>query len=117
MRLGTHLECIGSSSRVSGVCQDGAREFTERRPGLTERLSGKAEKLVRSWEGIKKLAGNTLGDHWRKTVRLAVRIPEAAGLAGAMIVPPRPVVVSPVPYFQGACSGAADGCTAHTRFF
>ncbi|RWW48929.1 hypothetical protein BHE74_00044963 [Ensete ventricosum] len=71
MRLGTHLECIGSSPRVSGVCQDGAREFTGRRPGLTGRLSGKAEKLVRSWEGLEvrtmqwELTGSSLGVHRR----------------------------------------------------
>ncbi|RZS26336.1 hypothetical protein BHM03_00059656 [Ensete ventricosum] len=33
-------------------------------------------------EGIRKLIGNTLGDRRKKTVRLATRIPEAAGLAG-----------------------------------
>ncbi|RWW41898.1 hypothetical protein BHE74_00052587 [Ensete ventricosum] len=39
-------ECIGSSSRVSRVCQDGIREFARRRPRLVERLSGVAEKLT-----------------------------------------------------------------------
>ncbi|RWV81073.1 hypothetical protein GW17_00057544 [Ensete ventricosum] len=98
MRLRTRLECVGSSPRVSGVCYDGAREFTERRSRLVERLSGEAEKLAGSceglevdllamliWElteGIRKLAGNTLGDYWRKTIRLAARMPKAAGLAG-----------------------------------
>ncbi|RRT75626.1 hypothetical protein B296_00006349 [Ensete ventricosum] len=48
MRLGTRQECIGSSPRVSGACQDGAREFTRRRPRLAERLSGVAEKLAES---------------------------------------------------------------------
>ncbi|RWV98808.1 hypothetical protein GW17_00038323 [Ensete ventricosum] len=46
MRLGTRQECIGSFSKVSGVCQDDAREFVRRRPRLTERLSRVAEKLV-----------------------------------------------------------------------
>ncbi|RZR90552.1 hypothetical protein BHM03_00018450 [Ensete ventricosum] len=45
MRLGTHLECIESSPRVSVACQDGAREFAGRRPRLTIRLSGVAERL------------------------------------------------------------------------
>ncbi|RRT54440.1 hypothetical protein B296_00035909 [Ensete ventricosum] len=77
MRLGTRQECVGSSPRVSGACQDGAREFARRRPRLTGRLSGVAEKLVGSWEGlevdvfgIEKLARNMSGDRWRKTVRL-----------------------------------------------
>ncbi|RRT39871.1 hypothetical protein B296_00000662 [Ensete ventricosum] len=50
MRLGTRQECVGSSPRVSGVCQDGAREFTGRRPRLVGRLSGVAERLAESWE-------------------------------------------------------------------
>ncbi|RZR77948.1 hypothetical protein BHM03_00003158 [Ensete ventricosum] len=38
--------CVGSSLRVSRVCQDSIREFARRRPRLTERLSGVAEKLA-----------------------------------------------------------------------
>ncbi|RWW37443.1 hypothetical protein BHE74_00057441 [Ensete ventricosum] len=68
MRLGTHLEYVGSSLRVLGAYQDGARTFTERRPRLARRLSGVAERLARS---IRKIARNTSGDRWRKTVRLA----------------------------------------------
>ncbi|RRT70512.1 hypothetical protein B296_00000782 [Ensete ventricosum] len=109
MRLGTHQECVGSSPKVSGVCQDGTREFARRRPRLVERLSGVAEKVarnnrprsslgirpglddavgprrefaVRFTEGIEKLARNTSGDRRKKTIRPTVRIPEAAGLAG-----------------------------------
>ncbi|RRT68888.1 hypothetical protein B296_00032601 [Ensete ventricosum] len=97
MRLGTHQECSGSSSRVSRVCQDGVREFARRRLRLTGRLPRVAEKLVGSWyddgprsslgiglglddtlgphrefarrftEGIRKLAGSTPGDHRKKT--------------------------------------------------
>ncbi|RZS28304.1 hypothetical protein BHM03_00061915, partial [Ensete ventricosum] len=33
-------------------------------------------------EGIGKLTRNTLKDRWRKTIRLAVRMSEAVGLAG-----------------------------------
>ncbi|RWW42377.1 hypothetical protein BHE74_00052084, partial [Ensete ventricosum] len=33
-------------------------------------------------EGIRKLAKNTLGDRWKKIVRLAARMPKAIGLAG-----------------------------------
>ncbi|RZS20327.1 hypothetical protein BHM03_00052822 [Ensete ventricosum] len=38
------VDAVGSSLRVSGVCQDGAREFTRRRPRLTGRLLGVVEK-------------------------------------------------------------------------
>ncbi|RWV79810.1 hypothetical protein GW17_00059002 [Ensete ventricosum] len=69
MRLGTRQECVGSSPRVSGVCQDGAREFAGRRPRLARRLSGVADKLAGS---IGKIARNTLGDRQRKTMRLIV---------------------------------------------
>ncbi|RWW48663.1 hypothetical protein BHE74_00045242 [Ensete ventricosum] len=51
IQLGTHQECVRNSPRVSGVYQDGVREFTERRPRLAERLSGVAERLAGSWEG------------------------------------------------------------------
>ncbi|RWV77939.1 hypothetical protein GW17_00061167 [Ensete ventricosum] len=46
MRLGTRQECIGSSPRVLGACQDSVREFVRRRRRLTGRLSGVAEKLI-----------------------------------------------------------------------
>ncbi|RRT61287.1 hypothetical protein B296_00014385 [Ensete ventricosum] len=52
MRLGTHQECVRSSPRVSGVCQDSAREFIGRRPRLVGRLSGVAEMLAGSWKGL-----------------------------------------------------------------
>ncbi|RRT38855.1 hypothetical protein B296_00053894 [Ensete ventricosum] len=45
MRLGTCLECIRSLLRVSRACQDGAREFTGRRPTLVRRLLGVAKGL------------------------------------------------------------------------
>ncbi|RRT31995.1 hypothetical protein B296_00057367 [Ensete ventricosum] len=48
MRLGTRLECVRSSSRVSGTYQDGVREFARRRPRLVGRLSGVAERLAES---------------------------------------------------------------------
>ncbi|RRT84895.1 hypothetical protein B296_00010749 [Ensete ventricosum] len=46
MQLGTGQECVGSSPRVLGVFKDGIREFTRRRLGFVERLSGVAEKLT-----------------------------------------------------------------------
>ncbi|RRT62781.1 hypothetical protein B296_00013932 [Ensete ventricosum] len=48
MLLRTRQECIGSSMRVSEVCQDGTREFVRIRPRLTGRLSKVAENLVGS---------------------------------------------------------------------
>ncbi|RRT64548.1 hypothetical protein B296_00009029 [Ensete ventricosum] len=100
MRLETRQEYVGSSPRVSRACQDGAREFARRRPRLAEKLSGVAEKLVGSWdglvmdvlaimidftEGIGKIARNTLGDRQRKIVRLAAG--EAEGPVGKLPVP------------------------------
>ncbi|RZR98645.1 hypothetical protein BHM03_00028031 [Ensete ventricosum] len=46
MQLGTRLECVESSSRVSGAYQDGAREFTGRRSRLAGRLSGVLKSLL-----------------------------------------------------------------------
>ncbi|RWV82446.1 hypothetical protein GW17_00056055 [Ensete ventricosum] len=101
MRLGTRQECVGSSPRVSGVFQDGAREFAKRRPKITERLSRVAEKLAgndepryslgirpssddavgsrrkfarRFAEGIGKLAGNAKGDRWEEDRRTCRKI-------------------------------------------
>ncbi|RWW11030.1 hypothetical protein GW17_00025389 [Ensete ventricosum] len=94
MRLGTRQECIGSSLRVSGVCQDGAREFARRRPRLVRRLLRVVKKLTGSYdglvmdfarrftEGIGKLARNMSGDCRKKTIGLTARIPEATGLTG-----------------------------------
>ncbi|RRT34454.1 hypothetical protein B296_00035510 [Ensete ventricosum] len=109
MQLGTRQEYIGSSPRISGVCQDGAKEFVRKRPRLTGRLSGVAEKPAgndgprsslsigpgfgrcsgisskfarRFAKGIRKLAGNMLENHRKKTKRLTARMPELARLAG-----------------------------------
>ncbi|RWV78211.1 hypothetical protein GW17_00060852 [Ensete ventricosum] len=98
-----------SSRRLSGVCQDGAREFARRRPRLTGRLLGVAKKLAgndgprsslsigsgfgrysgispeftrRFAEGIGKLAGNMSGDCRKNTIGLIVRMSEATGLTG-----------------------------------
>ncbi|RRT45569.1 hypothetical protein B296_00021450 [Ensete ventricosum] len=60
MRLGTCLECVGSLSRVSGSCQDGAREFVSRRPKLSGRLLGAAEKLAESWEARREFTRTSL---------------------------------------------------------
>ncbi|RWV88662.1 hypothetical protein GW17_00049225 [Ensete ventricosum] len=71
MQLGTRLGCVGSFSRVSGACQDSAREFAGRRPRLTRRLSRVAEKLAQSWKAYRefarttsKVSGRSLGIRW-----------------------------------------------------
>ncbi|RWV82835.1 hypothetical protein GW17_00055623 [Ensete ventricosum] len=67
MRLGTHQECVGSSPRVSGVYQDGAKEFAGRRPRLIERLSRVTERLAgmkahRAFaRTLPKVSGRSLG--------------------------------------------------------
>ncbi|RZS03611.1 hypothetical protein BHM03_00033801 [Ensete ventricosum] len=50
MRLGTRLEYVESSPKVSGVCQNVAREFAGRRSRLDGRLSGVVKMLVESQE-------------------------------------------------------------------
>ncbi|RZS20550.1 hypothetical protein BHM03_00053079 [Ensete ventricosum] len=51
-------------------------------PGSDDTVGSRREFARRFAEGIGKLAGNTSGDHWKKTERLIARMPEAAGLAG-----------------------------------
>ncbi|RRT73910.1 hypothetical protein B296_00012828 [Ensete ventricosum] len=46
IRLGTSQECVESSPRVSGACQDGTRKFAKRRPRLAGRLSRVVKKLA-----------------------------------------------------------------------
>ncbi|RWV85229.1 hypothetical protein GW17_00052998 [Ensete ventricosum] len=47
------------------------------------RCSGISPKFTRRFiEGSEKLVGNTSGDRWKKTERLAARMLEATGLAG-----------------------------------
>ncbi|RWV89699.1 hypothetical protein GW17_00048137 [Ensete ventricosum] len=59
MRLGTRQKCVRSSTRVSRVCQDGAREFTGRRLRLIGRLSGVAKRLT----GSLTTMGERVTDH------------------------------------------------------
>ncbi|RRT64857.1 hypothetical protein B296_00028433 [Ensete ventricosum] len=83
MRLGTQQESVRSSPRVSGACQDDTREFARRRPRLTGRLSGVAEKFA-GRDSLKGL-GSSLGTRREitreKTRRLAVSMSEVTGLA------------------------------------
>ncbi|RRT47833.1 hypothetical protein B296_00008520 [Ensete ventricosum] len=76
MWLGTRQECVGSLPRVSGVYQDGAKEFAKRRPRLTGRLSDVAEKFVRndavgsrrsSLGDLSKGSRSSLGTHQKIT--------------------------------------------------
>ncbi|RWW38950.1 hypothetical protein BHE74_00055768 [Ensete ventricosum] len=96
MHLGTRQECVRSSPRVSGVCQDGAREFAKRRSRLTGRLSRVAEKLARSRDGlvmdilftrrfakgIEKLAGNAKVDRWEEDQTTYHKIAGVYGMSG-----------------------------------
>ncbi|RWW39709.1 hypothetical protein BHE74_00054929 [Ensete ventricosum] len=60
MRLGTRQECVGSSPRVSGVCQDSARDSND--------AVGSLRKFARRFtEGIGKLTRKAKGD--RRTCR------------------------------------------------
>ncbi|RRT58489.1 hypothetical protein B296_00034085 [Ensete ventricosum] len=61
MRLGTCLECIGSSLRVSGACQDSVREFVGRRLRLVKRLS-QLRHRAKDWMMQIELVGSLLGD-------------------------------------------------------
>ncbi|RRT35993.1 hypothetical protein B296_00029239 [Ensete ventricosum] len=84
MQLGTRQECIGSLPRVSGVYQDGAREFARRRPRLAGRLSGVAEKLAgndgpRSNMSIEPRFGRCSGISPKFTRRFVERIRKFAG--------------------------------------
>ncbi|RWW10909.1 hypothetical protein GW17_00025518 [Ensete ventricosum] len=86
MQLGTRQECVRSSPRVSGGCQDSAREFTKRRQTHRKIIKGSRKAYREFTEGIGKLARNMPGDHRRTTVRLiAVESEEGAvglGMAG-----------------------------------
>ncbi|RRT36537.1 hypothetical protein B296_00057072 [Ensete ventricosum] len=96
MRLGTRKECIGCSSRVSGVRRDGTREFARRRLRLVRRLSGVAEKLAgiltmtgsmelqpdngpRSSLGIGPSSDDEVGSHWEFARRFYEGIGKLAG--------------------------------------
>ncbi|RRT47522.1 hypothetical protein B296_00053689, partial [Ensete ventricosum] len=52
------------------------------RKACLERCNGVSPKFAKRFEGIGKLAGNTLGDRRNKIGRLVARMLEAAGLAG-----------------------------------
>ncbi|RZS24893.1 hypothetical protein BHM03_00058029 [Ensete ventricosum] len=72
MRLGTRLECVRSSSKVSGACQDGANDGPRSSlgigPGSDDAVEPRREFARRFAEGIGKLAGNIPGDRRKKTI-------------------------------------------------
>ncbi|RWW81281.1 hypothetical protein BHE74_00010358 [Ensete ventricosum] len=76
--IGNSPEVRQKLTRVSGVCQDDARVFAKRRPKLTERLSGIAEKLTESWD--KSSLGTRREIAGKKIRGLAIILPEVIGL-------------------------------------
>ncbi|RZS01510.1 hypothetical protein BHM03_00031382, partial [Ensete ventricosum] len=53
--------------------------------GSDDAVGPRREFARRFAEGIWKLAGNTLGDRWKKTIELTVRMPEAIELSGRQL--------------------------------
>ncbi|RZR99423.1 hypothetical protein BHM03_00028965 [Ensete ventricosum] len=70
MRLGTRQECVESSPRVSGVCQDGASIG----PSSDDAVGSRRKFARRSTEGIEKLAGNMKGDRREEDRRTCRKI-------------------------------------------
>ncbi|RWW71693.1 hypothetical protein BHE74_00020545 [Ensete ventricosum] len=80
------VDAVGNSLGVRRELAEGIESLPGWRKGVRQkksrlagRLSGVTKK--RFIEGIRKLAGSTLGDHRKKTGWLAARIPEVTGLA------------------------------------
>ncbi|RZS02089.1 hypothetical protein BHM03_00032065 [Ensete ventricosum] len=60
-----------------------AEAFRQKKTETRQKIVRGSRKAYREFaEGIGKLAGNTPGDHQKKTRRLAARMPEATGLVG-----------------------------------
>ncbi|RRT37750.1 hypothetical protein B296_00032988 [Ensete ventricosum] len=73
-KIETCRKIIGSSRKACWDLNIG--------PGFGQ-CSGISPKFVRRFtEGIVKLDENTLGDRWKKTERLTVRMPKVVGLTG-----------------------------------
>ncbi|RRT77986.1 hypothetical protein B296_00005548 [Ensete ventricosum] len=67
----------------TGACQDGVREFAERRPRLLGRLSGVTERLARSWEG----SDDAVGPRWEFARRFSEGIGKLVGNTSKPLVP------------------------------
>ncbi|RWV87828.1 hypothetical protein GW17_00050142 [Ensete ventricosum] len=62
------LRPISEPKRWTAPCGDnGPRSSLGIEPGLDDALGPYREFAVRFTEGIRKLAGSTAGDHWKKT--------------------------------------------------
>ncbi|RRT61836.1 hypothetical protein B296_00018042 [Ensete ventricosum] len=72
----------GWKAEAKELHKTGVYELVEEGFTLDDALGPRQEFARRFAEGIKKLAGNTLGDHRKKTVGLTARMSEAVGLAG-----------------------------------
>ncbi|RRT76360.1 hypothetical protein B296_00007830 [Ensete ventricosum] len=68
---------------------DGPRSSLGIGPGSDDAMEPRQEFARRFVEGIGKLAGNTLGDRWKKTIGLATRMFKATGLGGTQSVDQR----------------------------
>ncbi|RRT42654.1 hypothetical protein B296_00051277 [Ensete ventricosum] len=74
-RKGVHQKKTETHQKIVGGSQEAYREFG--------RCSGISSEFARRFvEVIGKLAGNMSGDYWKKTIGLAARMSEVAGLAG-----------------------------------
>ncbi|RWV84891.1 hypothetical protein GW17_00053363 [Ensete ventricosum] len=89
MHLGTRLEHIGSSLRVSRACQDGAREFARRLSGVAEKLAKSVSMIgaielqpndgPRSSLGIRPGSDIAMGPQWEFARRFAKGIEKLTG--------------------------------------
>ncbi|RRT42891.1 hypothetical protein B296_00039000 [Ensete ventricosum] len=95
---------------------DGPRSSLSIEPGF-RRYSGISPEFARRFaEGIRKLTGNTLGDCRKNTRRLIARMPEAAKLAGGLVVTQRRSVVDAgVPQEGGLGSGSMPLAPNHYK--
>ncbi|RWV91136.1 hypothetical protein GW17_00046602 [Ensete ventricosum] len=70
---------------------DGPKSSLGIGPGSDDVVEHRRECARRFAEGIGKLARNTLGDRRKKTIGLAARTPEAAGLGGRFGLHPKKI--------------------------
>ncbi|RWV81975.1 hypothetical protein GW17_00056563 [Ensete ventricosum] len=85
---------------------DGPRLSLGIGPGSDDVMGPHWEFARKFTEGIEKLTGNTLRDHWKKTERLIVRMREVIRLAGGLVFTQRRLALDTgVPQEGGLGSG------------